>query len=180
MNFFIRQEMPDDYEQTEIVVESAFAAAQHSDGNEHKLVSRLRKSDSFIPELSLVAVHKETGQVAGHILLSKISINVGNQAVESLALAPLSVLPAYQNKGVGKQLIQEALAEAKRLGYHSVVVLGHSAYYPRFGFKKASIWGIKAPFEVPDEVFMAIELHEAALAQVSGVVEYPSVFFMNG
>lgn len=180
MNFFIRQEMPDDYEQTEIVVESAFALAQHSDGNEHKLVSRLRKSDSFIPELSLVAVHKETGQVAGHILLSKISINVGNQAVESLALAPLSVLPAYQNKGVGKQLIQEALAEAKRLGYHSVVVLGHSAYYPRFGFKKHRYGESKLRLKCPMKYSWRLSFMKVALAQVSGVVEYPSVFFMNG
>jgi predicted N-acetyltransferase YhbS len=66
---------------------------------------------------------------------------------------------------------------AKRLGYHSVVVLGHPEYYTKFGFKKASLWGIKPPFEVPDEVFMALELQENALDQVSGVAEYPSAFF---
>lgn len=69
------------------------------------------------------------------------------------------------------------MKKAKELGYNSVVVLGHPDYYPKFGFKKASLWGIKAPFEVPDNVFMALELRENALNRVSGVVEYPSIFF---
>ena len=113
----------------------------------------------------------------GHILLSKIKISKdNNESVESLALAPVSVLPEYQNKGIGGLLITEALKEAKELGYNSVVVLGHPEYYPRFGFKKASLWGIKAPFEVPNEAFMAMNLGKNALNNVSGVVEYPSVF----
>lgn len=73
-------------------------------------------------------------------------------------------------------LILEALQKAKELGYRSVVVLGHPDYYPKFGFQKASLWGIKAPFEVPDAVFMAIELWEQALENVSGVVEYSRAF----
>lgn len=177
MGLIIRQEQNDDYEQTEKVVESAFANAEHSDKNEHKLVSRIRSSNTFIPELSLVAVEKDNTKIVGHILLSKIKIKNNNQVAESLALAPVSVLPDYQNKGIGKLLIQEALEEAKKLGYHSVFVLGHPEYYPKFGFKKTSLWGIKAPFEVPEEALMAIELHENALDKVSGVIEYPSVFF---
>ena len=177
MNLIVRQEQVDDYELTESVVELAFANAEHSDKNEHQLVSRIRKSDAFIPELSLVAIEKDHNKIVGHILLSKITINNNNQKTESLALAPVSVLPDYQNKGVGKLLMTEALKEAKELGYHSVVVLGHPEYYPKFGFKKASLWGIQAPFEVPDEAFMAIELTEDALKEVSGVVEYSSVFF---
>ena len=174
MNITIRQELARVYKITEKVIKSAFANMELSDKKEHELVSRIRKSDAFIPKLSLVAINKE---IVGHILLSKIKIINDNQFAESLALAPVSVLPAYQNKGIGGLLITEALKEAKELGYKSVVVLGHPEYYPRFGFKKASFWGIKAPFEVPDEAFMAIELSENALNNVSGVVEYPSVFF---
>ncbi|MFK2827029.1 N-acetyltransferase [Bacillus sp. B190/17] len=166
-----------DYALTEKVVERAFAHAEHSDGKEHQLVSRIRKSNSFIPKLSLVALDKDHNKILGHILLSSIKINNDKQIAESLALAPVSVLPEYQNKGIGRRLILEALKEAKNLGYHSVVVLGHPEYYPKFGFKKASIWGIHAPFEVPDEAFMVLELKESTLAHVSGVVEYPSVFF---
>jgi predicted N-acetyltransferase YhbS len=173
MNLKIRQEQVADYEFTENVVKLAFANAEHSDKKEHELVSRIRKSSSFIPELSLVATNKDNGSILGHILLSRIKIS----NTESLALAPVSVLPEYQNKGVGGLLITAALNAAKELGYNSVVVLGHPEYYPKFGFKKASRWGIKAPFEVPDEAFMAIELRDRALSGISGVVEYPSVFF---
>ena len=110
----------------------------------------------------------------GHILLSKIKIS----EAESLALAPVSVLPEYQNIGVGGLLITEALKDAKELGYNSVVVLGHPEYYPKFGFKKASLWGIKAPFDVPDEAFMAIELSGNALSEVSGLLNI-LVCFLN-
>ena len=174
MNITIRQEHSEDYKITEKVVKSAFANMEFSDKTEHELVPRIRKSDAFIPELSLVAVNEE---FFGHILLSKIKIVNGDQFEESLALAPVSVLPEYQNKGIGTTLILEALMIAKELGYNSVVVLGHPEYYPKFGFKKASLWGIKAPFEVPEEAFMALELKENALDTVSGIVEYPSVFF---
>jgi predicted N-acetyltransferase YhbS len=57
-----------------------------------------------------------------------------------------------------------------------VIVLGHPEYYPKFGFKPASRWNIKAPFDAPDEAFMALELVKDELAGKSGVVEYPGEF----
>ena len=101
----------------------------------------------------------------------------GNARFETLALAPLAVAPAYQKKGIGGRLIGQGLAAAKELGFSSVIVLGHSGYYPRFGFQKASKWGIKCPFEVPDEVFMALELTPRALSGHAGTVQYPSEFY---
>lgn len=178
MSFIIRQEQKSDHESTEVVVKTAFASAEQSDQNEHHLVSRIRKSEVFIPELSLVAVSKDKHEILGHILLSKVFISASDyQKVESLALAPVSVLPDYQNKGIGKCLIQKALEKAKELGFQSVIVLGHPEYYPKFGFRKSSLWQIKAPFEVPEEALMASELLEGSLDNVSGVVEYPSIFF---
>jgi len=73
-------------------------------------------------------------------------------------------------------LINEGLEQAKAAGYPSVIVLGHADYYPRFGFKSASLWGIQAPFDVPDEAFMALELTPGALKDVSGVVQYSEAF----
>lgn len=174
MNVSIRQEQPSDYQLTEKVIESAFSNVEISDKTEHEMVSRLRRSDAFVPELSLVA---EGNEIVGHVLLTKVNIVNEKKTVESLALAPVSVVPAHQFKGIGKLLIEEALKKAKELGYQSVIVLGHPSYYPKFGFKKASLWGIKPPFEVPDEVFMALELEGTALDGVSGVVEYPRAFF---
>ncbi|MBY7144783.1 N-acetyltransferase [Virgibacillus sp. NKC19-3] len=177
MNYIIRQEQKSDYQSTEKIIEIAFASAVQSDQNEHKLVSRIRRSDTFIPELSLVAVDKDNHEILGHILLSKVLINDGKQKAESLALAPVSVLPDYQNKGIGRNLIQNALEKAKELEFQSVIVLGHSEFYPKFGFRKSSQWQIRAPFEVPEEALMAIELQEGSLDNISGIIEYPKVFF---
>lgn len=173
----IRQEQPTDYKNTEYVVKSAFANVEISDKKEHELVARLRLADAFIPELSLVAVHQDTHEILGHILLSKIKIKNNQHAVESLALAPVSVLPENQNNGIGKALILEALKIAKELGHQSVMVLGHPEYYPKFGFKPTSRWGIRPAFDVSEKNFMGLELQQGVLSKVDGIVEYSSAFF---
>ncbi|MGG0255941.1 N-acetyltransferase [Bacillus toyonensis] len=169
----IRQEQKNDYRKTEEVVKEAFLNEEFSDKKEHELVKRIRECDAFIPELSIVAVDKE---IVGHIMLSKITIEQGGTTVDSLALAPVSIAPSHQKKGIGGKLITVALEKAKELGYGSVVVLGHPEYYPKFGFERASQWNIKAPFEVPDEVFMVMELRENTLQGVEGIVQYSSAF----
>ncbi|PEK18101.1 GNAT family N-acetyltransferase [Bacillus toyonensis] len=169
----IRQEQKNDYRKTEEVVKEAFLNEEFSDKKEHELVKRIRECDAFIPELSIVAVDKE---IVGHIMLSKITIEQGGTTVDSLALAPVSIAPSHQKKGIGGKLITAALEKAKELGYGSVVVLGHPEYYPKFGFERASQWNIKAPFEVPDEVFMVRELRENTLQGVEGIVQYSSAF----
>lgn len=175
MAISIRAERTEDYHETEEVVRRAFLKEEISDKNEHLLVNRIRLSNAFISELSLVATNQDKN-IVGHVLLSKIKIVNGENSVDSLALAPVSVLPAYQNQGIGSRLIHSALHRAKEIGYTSVIVLGHKDYYPKFGFKKASLWDIRAPFNVPDEVFMALELTENSLKDVHGVVQYSDAF----
>ena len=152
----IRQETPKDYETVYEVVRQAFACAEHSDGNEQDLVTALRKSDAFVPELSLVA--EQDGKIVGYILFTKIDIG-GRTA---LALAPLAVLPAYQRQGIGSALIREGHRIAGALGYPCSVVLGSEKYYPRFGYVPADRFGIRLPFDVPAENFMAIRLTQDA------------------
>ena len=167
----IRQEQKDDYKQVYDVVKKSFENAEHTDNDEHNLVERLRNSKEFVPELSLVA--ELEGEIVGHILFTEIKI--GEKI--ALALAPVSVIPKYQSRGIGSKLIIKGHEIAKSLGYEIVVVLGHEKYYPRFGYVKASNYDIKAPFEVPDENFMVLELKENALNEIEGVVEYSSEFF---
>lgn len=175
MEILIRQELTEEYNKTEEIVKRAFLNEEYSDKKEHILVNKIRKSDEFIPELSLVVLNQGK-EIIGHILLSKIKIIDGDNVIDSLALAPVSVVPEYQKKGIGTQLIHAALKRAKELGYYSVIVLGHKNYYPKFGFQPASLWNIQAPFEVPDEVFMALELTDHALKNVQGVVHYSKAF----
>ncbi len=165
----IRKEAAGDAEEIYRVVKGAFAHAEHRDGNEQDLVDALRRSAAFVPELSLVA--EVEGRIVGHILFTKIEIGGHTE----LALAPLSVLPPYQRKGIGTALMREGHRIAKMLGYHFSVVLGSETYYPRAGYAPAKQFGIEAPFEVPDENFMALQLADNAQA-IRGTVTYPKEF----
>lgn len=165
----IRTARPGDYSFVYSVVNQAF-----NQKGESGLIERLRKDPAFIPELSLVA--ELDNQVVGHILFSRLHILSGTKMHLSLALAPISVLPAYQKQGIGKSLMEFGLQRAKEMGETSVIVLGHPAYYPKFGFKPSSIWGISCPLEVPDNAFMALELKRGCLEGVKGMVKYADAF----
>lgn len=165
----IRQENKEDYEEIYNLVKTAFETAEHSDGNEQDLVVALRDSNNFIPQLSLVAV--QDNKIVGYILFTKIKIG----KYEELALAPLAILPEYQRQGIGKQLIEKGHQIAKKLGYHYSVVLGSQTYYPKSGYVPAIEYGIKAPFEVPNENFMAIKLNHTD-KEIIGIVEYAKEF----
>lgn len=164
----IRTEIPDDYEGIDKVNRQAFE--QEFEG---LLIRKIRKGQNFIEELSLVALDEET--IVGHILFSKIKIQ-GEREYDTLALAPMAVKPEYQQKGIGKKLVRAGLKKAKDLGFGSVIVLGHSDYYPQFGFQAASQWNIKCSLDVPDESFMAIQLIPGDLEDKSGTVIYPKEF----
>ena len=165
----IRQENQKDYEEVYMIVKTAFETAEHSDGNEQDLVVDLRNSDSFIPELSLVAVKED--KIVGYILFTKIKI----ENHEEIALAPLAVLPEYQKQGIGSMLIEQGHKIAKQLGYHYSIVLGSENYYPKFGYIPATQYGIQAPFDVANENFMAMKLNDTDI-EITGVVQYAKEF----
>ncbi|WES99996.1 N-acetyltransferase [Chryseobacterium arthrosphaerae] len=171
----IRQEEEKDHQQVFQLTEEAFREMEHSDHQEQFLVEKLRKSDAFIPELSLVA-EDENGKIAGHILFTKIKIVNGSESFESLALAPVSVKPEFQNQGLGGRLITEGHRIARELGYQSVILIGHEKYYPSFGYEKTSNFGISFPFEIPEENGMALELVKDGLNNIKGIVKYPEEF----
>ncbi len=169
MKINIRKEIESDYGATYELVRSAFIGVEHSDNDEHNLVERLRKSDAFIPELSLVAQIDEI--LVGHIMFTKVT--VGDDV--ALALAPVSVLPEFQKNGIGSALIKEGHKIAKDMGYEYIIVLGSDKYYPKFGYTPAIEFDITAPFEVPSEYFMAIKLQENTKS-IKGTVQYAKEF----
>ncbi|MEK6325359.1 MAG: N-acetyltransferase [Acidobacteriota bacterium] len=163
----IRAETIEDHAAVRRVNELAFTQR-----NEADLVDALREKAR--PYISLVGVVDQ--QVAGHIFFSPVSIESVEDAFTAMGLAPLSVLPEYQNQGIGTRLVREGLKECQRLGHEIVVVLGHPNYYPRFGFERASSKGLRSEYDVRDEVFMVAELKPGALAGRHGLVKYHAEF----
>jgi len=165
----IRPEKKTDYTAIHKVNELAFGGRAEAD-----LIDDLRKTDSFIPELSLVAIQNQ--EVIGHILFSAIVIKSEKYVISALALAPMAVHPEFQNKGVGSKLVFRGLEDCRNLGHKIVVVIGHPGYYPRFGFLPARDRGLQVLFPVPDEAFMVLELVPGALKSAKGEIIYPPPF----
>ena len=129
----------------------------------------LRSSDTFIPELALVAV--ADAKIVGYIMFTKAS--AGGQTL--LVLAPLAVLPDYQQHGIGSALIREGHHIAKELGYGYISVLGSDTYYPRFGYQPAVQLGLEVPAGIPAANFMALKLRPEA-PPLCGPLQYAKEF----
>lgn len=138
------------------------------------LVNAIREGEGFIPELSMVA--EVDGRPVGHILFSPISITTQGGEIPALALAPMAVLPAFQNGGIGSELVRAGLEAARQMGHAIVIVLGHPNFYPRFGFSASLARALECPYGDCGEAWMAQELVEGALAGVRGRVVYPAAF----
>lgn len=171
MTATIREEIAGDEPFVNEVIQAAFVEVDHSAQTEHLLVDRLRRSEAFVPELSLVA--EQSDQIVGHILLTKITLAQIPQQTDFLALAPVSVLPKWQQKGIGSLLINAAHKRAIELGYRAIFLIGHADYYPRFGYQPAHLFQINFPFDAPRENCFAYELVDESLKYFSGTLKYP-------
>jgi putative acetyltransferase len=137
---------------------------------EIELVEALRDTD--LTAIELVAV--EGAEIVGHLLMSALSVFVDDDPIPTLSLAPMSVRPNHQRLGIGSALVDTALDLARQREWQAVVVLGHPAFYPRFGFSAELASHLEAPFS--GEAFMALELVDGALDGDDGLVVYPSPF----
>ena len=143
--------------------------AAFSTPHEADLVDALREDPSWLPGLSLLAEAPD-GTVAGYALLTRCAVD----GAPALTLGPCAVLPDYQRSGAGEAVVRAALAAAVAMGESLVLCLGHPEYYPRFGFRPASLWGIRPGFDVPDAAMMALPLDGAPVP--SGTIRYPAPF----
>jgi predicted N-acetyltransferase YhbS len=166
----VRAERPEDAPTIADIVMRAYANVAYSDHREHLMIERLRGTAAYIPALSLLA--EIGGQAAGHILMTKASIVGGHSSVETLALAPLSIVPDHQSCGLGKRLVRAAKRQAADLGFGSITLVGIPSYYPQFGFEPLSRYPITLPFNAPDDDCMILPLTSHALDGVAGLVQY--------
>jgi putative acetyltransferase len=166
----VRAEQVADHAEIEAVVRAAFA--RHPD-EVALLVERIRASENFIPELTLVS--EDSSGVIAHVMLSWVELEGGSRR-RILNLSPMSVRPDRQLRGIGSQLIRDALRRAEEAGEPAVMVEGIPAYYPRFGFEPASSLGFVAPHaSIPDPAFMVKRL-PGYDASIAGRVVYPPAF----
>ncbi len=124
--------------------------------------------------MSLVA--EENGRIVGHVLFSPMTLETETGIYPIVGLGPVAVLPEVQRQGVGSRLIEMGLDLLRERGETAVIVLGHPSYYPRFGFVRASQFGIRSSYDVPDEAFMALELEDGGLNGRAGVAYYQPEF----
>lgn len=162
----IRPEAPVDHDSIRELLRRAFDPY----GGEAELVDALRAAGDHVPELCLVAL--EDGELAGHVFYSRVRLGSGDEA---LALAPMAVRPDGQRRGTGSRLVEASLVRAAKTEVPLVVVLGHPAYYPRFGFEPAERFGVVAPWDVPSEAWMVHPL-PAYHPDARGLVTYPAAF----
>lgn len=155
----LRPARPDDRDAIVAVTDAAFEGSAKA----------LRIVREVEPEISLV--WEEDGAVVGHVMLSRMTMGEHRP----LQLSPLSVAPSHQNRGIGSALTREALRLADEAGEPVVVLLGHPAYYPRFGFEPAKPLGIEAADGDYGDAWMAARL-SAYDPSYRGIVEFPAAF----
>jgi putative acetyltransferase len=164
----MRPERPEDRDDVRRINDLAFGQPR-----EGRIIDRLREQCSGI--LSHVAV--VGNRAAGHILFSPVTIDTPSAVIAGMGLGPMAVLPEYQNKGIGSVMVREGLRILREQACPFVAVLGHAGFYPRFGFERASEYGLRCQWEgVPDEAFMVLLLDRAAMQAVSGTVRYREEF----
>jgi putative acetyltransferase len=138
--------------------------------DEAALVERLRKDGDMVAEF----VALDLGEVVGHIAFSRLEVQSASVVLRAVALAPLAVVPARQRRAIGDALTRHALDRLRDEGEDLAVVLGHPAYYPRFGFSSLLAKLLEAPYS--GEAFMALELKPGVLAALRWRVAYPRAF----
>ena len=159
----IRPEQPGDVSAVRDVNRRAFGQDQ-----EASIVDALRTNGATL--LSLVAIFDRA--VIGHIMYSPLLVG----DVMGAALGPMAVSPEHQRQGVGSSLVEAGTRHLTHRGYPFIVVLGHSTFYPRFGFRPARTYGITCEWDVPDDVFMVLVLDPGKMQGVSGLAKYRHEF----
>ena len=163
----LRRETVSDYRTVEELTREAFWNNHVPGCDEHYLLHIMRKADAFIPELDIVA--EVNGKVVGNIVYTKAKIADDNGGYHNvISFGPISVLPDFQGKGIGRILIEHTTTLAKELGYTAILICGDPDYYSRFGFVAAENYKIRTSDNMYAVPLQGLELYPGALSNISG------------
>ena len=181
MGTIIRREEAKDHAAVEALVKKAFWNVYRPGCNEHIIVRRGRDDAAFVPELDLVM--ELDGELIGHIAYFRSVIELdGGGSVPALIFGPVSIAPAHQRRGYGRQLIDYSLDRARELGARCVCIEGSIAVYGRSGFVVAGGKGIFEKGSDPGVVsphFLLCELVPGALYGKTGRFVVPDIYYID-
>ncbi|MCS4487353.1 GNAT family N-acetyltransferase [Staphylococcus americanisciuri] len=176
MSIFISTLTEMDYELSLQMIENAFEETSESEQDEVQHVKRLRMAPDYRYELEVIAKTADD-DIIGHAMCSEVKIESEEETYVALVLASLSVLNAYQQKGIGAALVQALEERAYAQEYTTIVVLGHPDFYAQLGYEIAAKHGITVPFNMPDEAVRVKFLWDTLEDLPHGEVHYPKQFF---
>ena len=177
MEIILRLEEEKDYRTVENVTREAFWNNHVPGCDEHLLIHNLRKTKDFIKELDFVAIFNE--KIIGNIVYVKSKIINNDIEHTVLTFGPLSVLPEYQNKGIGSKLINHTIKLSKEMGYKAIIIYGDPEYYKRFGFKASKEYKITNGNKKYPVALLVLELYQNALNGIEGIFDEGKIYEVN-
>ena len=166
----IRAATAADGEAIDKLIRGAFAGTECGHQGEAELVGMIEADGDTMASL----VAERAGAIVGHVLFSRMDVEADGGPVSAAGLAPVSVAPASQGQGVGDALIRAGLDALRGQGVRMSFVLGHEAYYPRFGYSPELAARFASPFAGPH--FMAMMLDSGAEWPQGGRADYAPAF----
>jgi len=174
MEIELRLEEEKDYRIVEELTREAFWNLHFPGADEHFLIHNLRKTKEFIKDLDFVAIYN--GKIVGNIVYVESKVIDCEKEHVVLTFGPVSVLPEYQNKGIGAKLINHTIQLARQMGYKAILIYGFPDYYKRFGFKASKEYNITDKDGKFPAALMVLDLYPNALDGIHGVFDEGQVY----
>jgi len=174
MQTVIRLEQQKDHRVVEELTRDAFWNIYVPGADEHLLIHKMREKKEFIRELDFVAINND--KIVGNIVYIEAKIIDDKNEYTVLTFGPISVLPEYQNKGIGSMLINHTIQLAKEMRYKAIIIYGDPEYYKRFGFKISNEFNITNKDGKFPASLLVLELYQNALKEIEGIFDEGKVY----
>jgi predicted N-acetyltransferase YhbS len=177
MDILLRLEEEKDYRIVEELTREAFWNFYVPGCNEHLLIHNLRNTKEYINSLDFVAVYNN--RIVGSIIYVEAKILNDTKEYTILTFGPISVLPEYQNRGIGSTLINHTIEISKKLGYRAIIIYGYPEYYKRFGFIQSNNYNITNKDKKYPAALLVLELYQNALSGIEGIFDEGTFYEIN-